>query len=399
MDDAQHAPLVASIGNSNDQARRHNLATVLALLHHGGSRTRAELTRATALNRSTIAALVAELGELGLVYETQQTEPGTVGRPSPYVHLTDRVMAIAVNPDLDAVTVGLVGLGGQVHGRIRHETANVPSVAETIEIVKQEVARIVGGLRSDQRIIGVGLAVPGLVRTQDGVVRLAPHLLWEDEPLAEPVSQAVGLPALAANDASLAMIAESLFGAGRSVEDLVYLNGSASGVGGGVLVGGRPLRGSQGYAGEIGHTLVNSGGVRCFCGKTGCLETEVGLAKLYAVLGVDRLEDDELDRRLAETTDPAVLAEIERQLDVLAVALGNVIAIFNPSAIILGGFLGSLFAADPARLEAGIRSISFGNLAENVRVERAQLRSRLLMVGAAELAFGPLLHDPAVTLG
>jgi predicted NBD/HSP70 family sugar kinase len=94
-----------------------------------------------------------------------------------------------------------------------------------------------------------------------------------------------------------------------------------------------------------------------------------------------------------------VRAEIDRQLDVLSTALGNFVAIFNPSSIILGGFLGSLFAANPSRLQEGIRRASFGTLGEQVTVERAQLRTRLLMVGAAELAFGPMLADPAGVLG
>jgi predicted NBD/HSP70 family sugar kinase len=394
----QPAPL-SRVGNSNDQARRHNLSTVLTLLHHGGSRTRAELTRATGLNRSTIAALVSELGDLGLVYETQQTDPGTVGRPSPFVHLTDRLLAVAVNPDLDAVTIGLVQLGGRVLTRVRHETTRTPGLDETVAIVQREVAGLVAGLADDQHIVGVGIAVPGLVRSSDGVVTLAPHLLWNDQPLAEPIAEALGIPAFAANDAQLGLVAESLFGAGRGVEDIVYLNGSTSGIGGSVLVAGNALRGAQGYAGELGHTLVNSDGVTCFCGKSGCLETEVNLARLLEVLGTAPVDGDEFDRMLVAAADDAVRAEIDRQLDVLGTALGNFVSIFNPSSIILGGFLGSLFAANPERLQAGIRRASFGSLGDEVTVERAQLRTRLLMVGAAELAFAPVLADPAGVLG
>ncbi|KQR24760.1 hypothetical protein ASF79_02525 [Agreia sp. Leaf335] len=387
------------MGNSNDQARRHNLSTVLTLLHHSGSRTRAELTRATGLNRSTIAALVGELGDLGLVYETQQTDPGTVGRPSPFVHLTDRLLAVAVNPDLDAVTIGLVQLGGRVLARVRHETTRAPGIDETVAIVRREVSSLVAGLADDQVVVGVGIAVPGLVRSSDGVVTLAPHLLWNDQPLAEPVAEALGIPAFAANDAQLGLVAESLFGAGRGVEDIVYLNGSTSGIGGSVLVAGNALRGAQGYAGELGHTLVNSDGVTCFCGKSGCLETEVSLARLLDVLGTAPVDGDEFDRMLVAAADDTVRHEIDRQLDVLSTALGNFVSIFNPSSIILGGFLGSLYAANPERLQAGIRRASFGSLGDGVTLERAQLRTRLLMVGAAELAFAPVLADPAGALG
>ena len=98
-----------------------------------------------------------------------------------------------------------------------------------------------GDLR-DARFVGVGLAVPGLVRASDGLVRFAPHLLWSDVPIRALVEAATGLPTAVGNDASLGAIAEHLFGAGRGVDDMVYLNGGASGIGGGLIVHGQAGR-------------------------------------------------------------------------------------------------------------------------------------------------------------
>ncbi|MDO9398569.1 MAG: ROK family transcriptional regulator, partial [Herbiconiux sp.] len=335
-------PVSAGVGNSNDQTRRHNLSTVLTTLHHGGPQTRADLTRRLGLNRSTIAALVGELVELGLAFETLNSEHGSVGRPSPTVHPNRRVAAIAVNPDTDAIIIGLVGLGGIVHKRIRYETEGPPSVRETVNIVRAVVDGMRGELESSFRIAGVGVAVPGLVRVDTGMVALAPHLNWHDEPFAELVSDALGYPATVANDANVGIIAESIYGGGRGVQDLVYVNGSPSGIGGGVLVAGVPLRGAQGFGAEIGHTLVDPNGLLCHCGRTGCLETEVSLERLLAVLHRESLDADELDQLLQENTDPAVDAEISRQLDVLSIALANCVSVLNPERILLGGFLGSL---------------------------------------------------------
>lgn len=388
-------PVSAGVGNSNDQTRRHNLSTVLTTLHHGGAQSRAELTRRLGLNRSTIAALVGELAERGLAYETARTEHGTVGRPSPLVHPNERVAAIAVNPDTDAIIIGLVGLGGVVHKRIRYETDGSPTVRETVKIVKAVVDGMRGELESTYRIAGVGIAVPGLVRADTGLVAVAPHLDWHDEPFAELISEALGYPAVAGNDANVGIIAESIYGAGQGVNDLVYVNGSPSGIGGGVLVGGVPLVGAQGFAAELGHTLVNTAGSLCHCGRTGCLETEVQLDKLLAVLGRDTIDGDELDLLLMSNTDPVVDAEVTRQLDVLSVGLADIVSVFNPERILLGGFLGSLIAAHPERLREGVQAASFRQLADELVLERAKLRSRLLIVGAAELAFRPLLADPA----
>ncbi|NQX10852.1 ROK family protein [Microbacteriaceae bacterium VKM Ac-2855] len=383
----------ANRGSNLDRVRRGNLATVLRLVHEGGAQSRSQLTRSTGLNRSTIAALVGELGELGLVRERDPDASNQVGRPSPIVSPDPRVVAFAVNPEIDAVVVAVVGLDGVVQQRMRHETDGIPTAAEAASIAATLIRRLRSELPTDARVVGIGAAVPGLVRDSDGLVRVAPHLEWDDEPFAELLAAQTGMPVLAANDANLGANAESLLGAGRAVSDLVYLNGGASGIGAGVIVGGRLLHGIDGYAGEIGHTLVNNSGVACHCGAAGCLETEVHRAALLDVLGADSAEG--LERALAASDDPRVAAEIERQLGFLAVALRNVINIFNPELVVLGGFLGALYGVAGERLERLVDAGPFRVSRASVRIVRTELGADLLMLGAAELAFGTLLADPA----
>jgi predicted NBD/HSP70 family sugar kinase len=385
------------LGARFDRVRRDNLATVLGIVHTDGAASRSALTQATGLNRSTIAALVGELVDRGLVVETDPVGTNRVGRPSPVVAPDPRVVAIAVNPEIDAVTVGVVGLDGVVQHRVRRETDGVPSAPRAAALAAEVIAGLrSGALSPDVRVLGVGLAVPGLVGSDGGVVRLAPHLGWIDEPFAAVVASATGLPTRAANDASLGAIAEGRFGAGRGVDDLVFLNGGASGVGGGVLIGGGPVTGVGGFAGEIGHTLVNSVGELCHCGAVGCLETEVGQARLLTVTGLDRGQADQLDAALAgaEPGSP-VAVEVRRQIDFLAVALRGVVNSFNPELIVLGGFLGSLHAADPGRLAERVRGQSLPGARDDVRITRAALGVDRLTIGAAELAFAAVLADPA----
>ncbi|MDR6612248.1 ROK family transcriptional regulator [Leifsonia sp. 1010] len=385
-------------GTNLDTVRRHNLATVLGLVHREGPLARSALTQATGLNRSTVGALVAELAELGLVQEREPELSNRVGRPSPVVAPDGRVVALAINPEIDAVTVGVVGLDATVHRRVRYPTGHIPSAAEAVAIA----AAVVDGLRADlakaSRVVGIGVAVPGLVREEDGVVRLAPHLEWTEEPFAAELATATGYPVLAANDASLGADAERLFGAGRGASDLVYLNGGASGIGAGVIVSGAPLTGISGYAGELGHTLVNSAGVRCHCGAIGCLETEVSQGALLRVLGMDAADPEELDRALAAAIaagDPAVTAEVDRQVGFLATALRNATNVFDPQLIVLGGFLGALHALDPERLPRLVGEQALAASAERLSIVRAGLGADILMIGAAELAFRPLLAAPA----
>ncbi|MDN4614265.1 ROK family transcriptional regulator [Leifsonia sp. F6_8S_P_1B] len=385
-------------GTNLDTVRRHNLATVLGMVHRDGPLARSALTRATGLNRSTVGALVAELVQQGLVLEREPRVGNRVGRPSPEVVADGRVVAFAVNPEIDAVTVGVVGLDGTVHRRLRRPTGHVPSAREAVAMA----AGMIDGLRQEpgrtSRVAGIGVAVPGLVREADGVVRLAPHLGWTDEPFAAELATATGLPALAANDARLGADAERLFGAGRGASDLVYLNGGASGIGAGVVVGGAPLTGVNGYAGELGHTLVNSSGVRCHCGAVGCLETEVSQQALLDVLGLASADAEELEAALTAAVasgDPRVIAEVDRQRGWLATALRTAANVFDPELIVLGGFLGVLHGLAPERLPELVAGQALAASAETLRIERSALGADILMIGAAEIAFRPLLAAPA----
>jgi predicted NBD/HSP70 family sugar kinase len=365
------------------------------LVHRGGPASRAHLTRVTGLNRSTISALVGELVELGLVSERNPDSTKLAGRPSPIVVVSEQVVALAVNPEIDAVTIGLVGLDGNVIRRIRYPTERSPSVTEAVNIAAAVIDGMRGEFESGLRVAGIGVAVPGLVRARDGLVRHAPHLGWVDAPLAEMLQEATGFPVFAANDASLGVMAERYFGAGEGMTDLIYLNGGASGIGGGLIVGGVAVGGIGGYAGEFGHTRVSASTQTDSAGFPGTLEAEVTRRRLLDVLDLTEADADELERALLASTSPRVRAEVNRQIDYLAVALAGAVNILNPQLIVLGGFLASLHAVDPDRLRAAMVALSLGASADTVAVSASRLGHNLLMIGAGELAFEGLLADPA----
>lgn len=381
-------------GVSNDQTRRHNLSTILTALHHDGSQPRSQLTARTGLNRSTVAALVGELRELGLAFESEPSQTNQVGRPSPMVHAHAGTLGVAVNPEVDALTIGLVSLTGNVVDRVRLETPTVLGVDDMVRLTAKHVERL-RAANADGRIVGIGVAVPGLVRAEDGLVRLAPHLGWVDEPVSRMLADATGLPVQAANDASLGAMAERLFGAGRGKSDLVYLNGGASGIGGGIIAGGVQLGGADGYAGEFGHIRVRSDAAGSTDPEAGSLETEVNRAALLAALGLTSADGDQLESALLASTDPAVSALVHRQLDYLSTSLRNAVNVLNPQVIVLGGFLASLLAFDEDYLVRRVEEQSLRAPFESVVITRAQLGSDLLMIGAAELAFAGVLANPA----
>lgn len=405
---------------------RRNTARVLRIVHEDGPLTRADLTRLTGLNRSTTLALVGELVELGLVGEDldggtgggagDTPAPGTGrGRPSPTVRASADVVAAAVTVEIDAVTVALVGLDGSIRVRVTEHTADRPTAREAVRLV----AALLDGLHDDLvglRLVGIGVAIPGTVRVEDGLVRYAPHLGWRDEPFAEPLAAATGHPVRVANDANLGARAEHLYGSGRGVRDLIYLNGGASGIGGGVISAGRPLSGADGYAGEMGHTFVAANGIRCHCGAIGCLETEASRAALVAVTGVPADDLQALAAALAEAAarddaaargdagahadgtlpdgSSAVARVVDRQVAALATGLRNAIHTVNPAVVVLGGFLGVLLGHVGDRIVTAVREQSMAAMADRVRIVPAALGRDVLLRGAAEIGFRDLLDDP-----
>lgn len=392
MSSATRLPATAS---DPDPSRRNNLALIATLVHHHGVLSRAELTRRTGLNRSTVGTLVGQLVALGLVYEAAPSGEAQVGRPSPDVRPDPSTAALAVNPEVDAVTIGLVSLGGKVQKKIRFATERIPTAKEAVNIAAAVIAGMRSELDASYRIVGIGLAVPGLVNRADGVVRHAPHLGWRDEPVARMMGEATGYPCLADNDASLGAEAELIFGVGAGRGNLVYLNGGASGIGGGVIADGALLRGSAGYAGELGHTFVRTDGKICHCGASGCLETEVSQSRLFDLAGLGGGDASQLEAALRSKASAELAAEVARQLGYLGITLRNAVNTFNPDAIVLDGFLGILHALSPDTLDGLIRTQALDEAAGRARIYRAALGSDLMMIGAAELAFTRLLADPA----
>ncbi|MBD8207381.1 ROK family transcriptional regulator [Microbacterium sp. CFBP 8790] len=375
---------MVSAGTRGDGMRRANLSLVLRTVHREGPRSRAALTAATGLNRSTIADLVGELQRGGLVIERASDTQGRVGRPSPIVAPDPRVVAVAANPEVDALDLAAIALDGTILVRERLDQRALLTPERTAEIIAERLAAWRRGPLADARITGVGIAVPGPVRASDGLVREAPHLGWIDAPLSQLVTDATTLPAHVGNDAALGALAEYLFGAARGAHDVVYLNGGASGIGGAVIVGGTPLGGAGGYAGEFGQNRPGIVDIADRRAADGVLEDEVSRAHLLAAAALDGGDDAALARALASIPD---VSEVDRQRRILATALANAANVLNPAVIVLGGFLAVLAARDLAGLDAAVRAQTIPACAEGLRLAVAELGEDRLLVGAAEAVF------------
>lgn len=386
-----------NLGQNRDDVRQHNLATLLRMIHEAGTVSRSHLTTNSGLNRSTISDLVAELAELGLVTEQESTLASGVGRPSLQVTASNKVVAFAVNPDIDAVTVGLVGLAGEVIKRKRQPLSAPVKPEKAVQVAAKIIQEFREELASDVRIAGVGLAIPGQVRVDDGVIRLAPHLGWVEIPIVKMMSQATGLPVYADNDASIGCNAEYKFGSGKGYDDMVYIFASTGGIGGGVIVEGHQLRGAAGYGGELGHVRITSSNEEDYSGLPGTLESEVRRDEVLDAVKLYAATDDELLQGMSNVQDSKAVKLIQRQIDALAIAIANFLNIFNPQIVVLGGYLSGLLAFDSNRLFVGVKKHSLASANDRVVIRSGELGANLLMVGAAEVVFNELISNPSGT--
>ena len=390
-----------SIPATQDAVRRNNLSRLLRRLHLEGPATRSALVAMSGLNRSTVGALVAELADRGLVREGSGAT-GSVGRPSLVVApVPESAVVVALDLRVDRTVGAVIGLGGTVFARreVRH-----PRRAFTPEAATRHLVGVIGQLLelapADATWVGVGASIPGPIDESGTRVLLAPNLGWEQVDLGADLARALeethdGVPGvILGNDADLGALAETLRGAAAGQRNVVFIQADI-GVGGGIVVDGRPLSGSGGFGGEVGHMVVNPAGRACRCGRTGCWETEIGRDAIVAHAGtVDGAPVELADVfAAARAGDPSAREAVDSAARFLGSGLANLANMLDPDVIVIGGHL-------PAVLDAGGRAVadaiegSLGGARRRVLVTAPGLNGDSSLVGAAELAFTALMSDP-----
>lgn len=346
--------------------------------------------------------LVGELAAARIVSETDPGPIGTPGRPSVLVRPNPRrPIALALEVAVDSLAAAVVGFGGRVLATRR---VNRPRAELSVEETVADLALLARRLpRFEWRdVVAVGVAVVGVVRRADGFVPLAPNLGWRDVALAAQMRRALRtqLPISVANEADLGALAEARRGAARGFSNVLFVSGEV-GVGGGVIVDGRPLTGGAGFSGEIGHQPMEPEGAQCSCGARGCWETLIGedalLKRAGRARGGGRKAVDEVlsDARAGDTT---AVEAVEHVGHWLGYGLGGLVNVLNPERIVLGGLFGRIhgLAANTIRSELDRHSLTVAR--ELATVVPAQLAEAAPLLGAAELAFESFLVDPAAWL-
>jgi len=391
---------------------RTQLGPALTLIHGGRAPTRAALGASLGVTRATAGAVAAELQALRLIQVDTAPGGGTLGRPSPRLTIDpDGPVALAAQIHPDGFQVALVGLGGRVVAAAGH-TLTLPDDPErALAPVTRAGAQLLQA--AGRTCVGAGLAVPSAVAEPEGAAVSPLYVGWptgvriRDIFAAQVARAGITGPAgtapmcSVANDINVAALAEHRHGAGRDARNLLVVATGHRGVGGALVLDGALYTGSSGLGMEAGHVSVDPQGRPCRCGSRGCLDVETDALSLMDAAGrVPRPGVPVLDQATAllrheYVTDAQVRTAVGTVIERLGLGLAGLINVLNPDRILLGGLHRDLLAADPERLRAAVAARTPWGRGSSVPMLGCALEDGSL-IGAAELAWQPVLDDPAL---
>ncbi|MEV4349936.1 ROK family protein [Actinoplanes sp. NPDC049596] len=373
--------------------RRANRASLLTDLFRGGLQSRQQLAASTALSQASVSNLIGEMIEEGLVEEA-----GLVGSDGgrPRVLLRVRpsyryVVGADVAETRVLVELYDLSMARLAAATLEHDDDPAQVAARLLEGLQQVVAE--AGVETKD-VLGFGVGVPGVVEVDDGVVD-SQSTGWDAVPLGEMLRAGTDVPVFVENGAKTHGQAEMWFGAGRGARHAVIIM-IGTGVGAAVVMDGRSYRGANSNAGEWGHTTLIYDGDECRCGARGCLEAYIGADRIAARLAAatgEELTPDLLPRML-ETGDERATEVFVRTAGYLGAGIADLINLFSPERIVVGGETGTAFAARflPEIRQAAARH-ALRRPYSKTSIDVCELGPDAVAMGAATLPVARLLAE------
>jgi Transcriptional regulator/sugar kinase len=371
--------------------RDRNRKRVVAVLRERGRISQAGIARVTGLSRTTVSTLVAGLKDSGLVFEVDAKAPDARGgRPGVQLVLQDSSKAVVgIDFGHSHVQVAVADFAHNVLAERMRELDVNRRAADALEAsarMVDEVLSEAGVQRS--AVICAGIGIPGPVDRARGTVGSATILPgWLGLRIATEMEGRLGLLVEIENDANCGALAELTWGAGRDCSNFAYIK-AATGIGAGLVLDGRLLRGASGTAGEIGHTTLDEAGALCYCGNRGCLETVASGPAIIQLVAHGRAETLTLGRviELAAQGDlrcRRAISDAGREIGIAVAGLCNLI---NPERVIVGGLLSRSGELLLQPIRESIRRHAVLGAAERVEVVPAVFVERAELLGALALA-------------
>ncbi|MCM2996449.1 ROK family transcriptional regulator [Paenibacillus cellulositrophicus] len=326
--------------HDQDYIRRKNRSTVFELIRKHSPLSRAEIARLTGMSPTTVSRIVSELYQQDFMHEIEQTTTG-VGRKAVMLHVNPgSVLSVGVEIDRSGIRIGIVDLDGKVvHStQVTRDSRETPEA--TLERIASAIEELIQAEDIDRRkVVGVGVGLPGIVDYAGGSVVLSAQLGWKQTDIAGELRRLTGFEVAVDNELKVRALAEHQYGSARGSSRSVLI-GFGSGVGSSLIIDGEIYRGETNSAGEIGHTVVDPGGLLCECGKVGCLQTYIAEASLVEqankIKPIGSLEELFQARKDGEYWAASI---VDRAMTFVAVTVSNIACVYNPDTVILTGKL------------------------------------------------------------
>lgn len=391
---------MTTITGDQSLLREINRMALVRVVQRQPGLSRADLAKETGLTKSTVSLLVQDLIDEGWLRESDVQVTGSAGRrPTPLFLDGTRLAMIGADVSVDTISVLVVSLTSEVLAGVSE-----PLIGKSPEAVVGQLARLIGMLvgqsrQVGRRLLGIGVGVPGAVLDTQGVVKLAPNLAWRDVPFQARLLRALdgqgvhGLPIQVQNDYDLAALAEYEFGEEKAPDPLICL-GLGVGVGAGIVVRDRLFLGAHGFAGEVGHSILQVEGPLCSCGRRGCAETFIGLRAISTQISGQPgdLLPVETIRALLARNDEAALLAVRRAGHYLGVLIQNLWTYFNPGRIVLGGPTCELGAPLLDAATSGLERYAVDCGLQPPEISLSRFGANFIAVGGAALVKHTLLR-------
>jgi predicted NBD/HSP70 family sugar kinase/biotin operon repressor len=371
--------------------RERNRNRVLGALRERGRISQADIARVTGLSRTTVHTLVSELKNSGLVHEVETSAHDIRGgRPAVQLMLRDSSLAVVgIDFGHSHVQVAVADIAHNVLAERRRDLDVRHDARTAIDTATRMVVEVLAeGHVERKAVIAAGIGVPGPVDRGRGTAGSATILPgWTGVRIATEMQQRLGMPVEIENDANLGALAEMTWGAGRECSNFAYIK-AATGIGAGIVIDGRLLRGASGTAGEIGHTTLDESGALCYCGNRGCLETVASGPAIIALVSSGHPELLTLGQviELASSGDARCRRAISDAGREIGVAVAGLCNLINPERVIVGGLLSRVGELLLQPIRESIRRHAVFAAAERVEVVPAVFVERAELLGSLALA-------------
>lgn len=316
------------------RVRKYHYFMLLSLIQKHKQISRTQLANLTKMSHTSIGKIIKELINDGLVIEVGQIE-GEVGRRATLLEINSNgSYIIGVEVDWNAIKIGIVALNGKVLDKKYLEFDTKQEAETVLDRIADGISTLMGQVDHEiaEKIIAVGISIPGLITWPDGEALIVPQFHWEKVQIKAYLEKKLDYIVYVDNHVRTVLLAESLFGNMTEFHDSVCIY-IGSGVGGAVMMNGEILRGHLNTLGEIGHITMEPNGAMCDCGRLGCLQTYVCSSE------IEKQSQRPVQEIFAayERKESWAVTLIDRARHYLCLAIANVICMYNPKGVLLAG--------------------------------------------------------------